>query len=74
MAAKGEIKIDQKKCKGCELCLASCPTEDIILSLDVNAKGYHFATTKNVKCTACMNCAIMCPEGIISVYRFVKQE
>ena len=67
-------RIFKDRCKGCELCMNSCPTEDIEMSPEVNSKGYHFATSKKIECTACANCAIMCPEGIIRVYKFAKQE
>jgi len=36
----------------------------------VNGKGYHFAYMENpADCTGCNNCAIVCPDGVISVYR-----
>jgi 2-oxoglutarate ferredoxin oxidoreductase subunit delta len=36
----------------------------------VNGKGYHFAYMENPEeCTGCNNCAIICPDGAISVYR-----
>jgi 2-oxoglutarate ferredoxin oxidoreductase subunit delta len=68
MAKKGSIDIDQAKCKGCELCVEACPFEVIEMAKEVNAKGYHFAVSKEVGCTACMNCAIVCPDAVITVY------
>jgi 2-oxoglutarate ferredoxin oxidoreductase subunit delta len=36
----------------------------------VNSKGYHFAYMENPDaCTGCMNCGIVCPDGVITVYR-----
>jgi 2-oxoglutarate ferredoxin oxidoreductase subunit delta len=36
----------------------------------VNGKGYHFAyMEKPDDCTGCVNCAIVCPDGVITVYR-----
>ncbi|MBI5325134.1 MAG: 4Fe-4S dicluster domain-containing protein [Ignavibacteriae bacterium] len=68
---KGEIIIDFQRCKGCELCIESCPEETIALSLSINQKGYKYATVVNQSCTGCANCALVCPEAIITVYRKV---
>jgi 2-oxoglutarate ferredoxin oxidoreductase subunit delta len=36
----------------------------------VNGKGYHFAYMENPdNCTGCANCAVVCPDGVITVYR-----
>ena len=38
----GKIVIDQKRCKGCGLCVAFCPQQIIALDTDkLNASGYH---------------------------------
>ncbi|MBN2347369.1 MAG: 4Fe-4S dicluster domain-containing protein, partial [Bacteroidales bacterium] len=56
--------------KGCEICVVSCPTNVIALSKEVNGKGYHFAYMENPEaCTGCANCGIICPDGVISVYK-----
>lgn len=66
---KGDIVIDTEKCKGCEVCIPSCPQEVIGVSKNVNGKGYNYVETVNDECTGCMNCAIVCPDGVITVYR-----
>ncbi|MFK5879306.1 MAG: 4Fe-4S binding protein [Flavobacteriaceae bacterium] len=44
------------------------------MSTEVNRKGYHFAFMSDPEaCTGCTNCAIVCPDRAISVYR-VKVE
>lgn len=69
--AKGTVVFDEAKCKGCGLCVSVCPKA--VLELDkgrINAKGYSPAYAANPEdCIACANCAIMCPDSIISVYR-----
>ncbi|HLN53341.1 MAG TPA: ferredoxin family protein [Lentimicrobium sp.] len=66
---KGDIVIDNEKCKGCEVCIPSCPQEVIGVSKNVNGKGYNYVEKVNDECTGCMNCAIVCPDGVITVYR-----
>ena len=67
---KGAIVVDFEKCKRCEIFVVSCPTDVIEMTKEVNAKGYHFAyTAKPGDCTGCANCAIVCPDGVITVYK-----
>ena len=65
----GDIVIDIEKCKGCEVCIPACPHDVIALSKNVNSKGYHYAESINDACTGCVNWAIVCPDGVITVYR-----
>ncbi|MCC7319103.1 MAG: ferredoxin family protein [Bacteroidales bacterium] len=67
---KGAIVVDEVKCKGCGVCIPACPTSVIELANEVNGKGYHYAYMEHPDlCTGCMNCAIVCPDGVITVYR-----
>lgn len=69
--AKGILKFEIDKCKGCELCVAACPAK--ILEIDVNMvnkKDYHPIRCIDMnQCIACGSCAVMCPDGVISVYK-----
>lgn len=71
---KGTIVIDAGMCKSCQLCIGFCPKKNIVLSSDLNARGYLPAQpgTKNL-CTGCGICALMCPEAAIEVYRDDKK-
>jgi len=67
---RGAIVVDTEKCKGCGLCVVSCPTNVIQLARQVNGRGYYYAYMEIPEsCTGCTNCAIVCPDGVISVYR-----
>ncbi|MDZ7614090.1 MAG: 4Fe-4S binding protein [Flavobacteriaceae bacterium] len=66
---KGEIVVDIERCKGCEICVPVCQEGVIVMTKQVNRKGYHFAISVTDACTGCTNCAVVCPDGAISVYR-----
>lgn len=72
--AKGKVMFNENRCKGCEICIEVCPKNIIEMNKsNVNVKGYHAATVKeeNIEeCIACGNCAVMCPDCVISVYAY----
>jgi 2-oxoglutarate ferredoxin oxidoreductase subunit delta len=40
------------------------------MAKEVNSKGYRYAFMAHAEaCTGCTNCAIVCPDGVITVYR-----
>ncbi|MGL6130148.1 MAG: 4Fe-4S dicluster domain-containing protein, partial [Fusobacteriaceae bacterium] len=55
----------------CGLCTTGCPVK--IVKIDnhkINLKGYNPSTVVEVdKCIGCGNCAIMCPDYVITVER-----
>lgn len=69
---RGTIAVAEELCKGCELCIGSCPQESIGLSEKINIKGYRFVILVQDNCTGCTNCALVCPEAAITVYRQKK--
>ena len=65
-----EVKIDEKLCKGCSLCIEFCPVKIIELRVDLNTSGYHPAYVKDIdKCIACTYCALVCPDSAIEVWK-----
>ena len=64
------VIIDKERCKGCEVCIASCPFSVIAMSEEVNSKGYRFAIKVNDECTGCKACIASCPYDA----RFVHPE
>jgi 2-oxoglutarate ferredoxin oxidoreductase subunit delta len=67
---RGSIVIDIDRCKGCEICMVTCPTGTIKMSDQVNHKGYFYAWPANPGlCIGCANCAVVCPDGVITVYK-----
>ena len=68
---KGAVKVNQERCKGCDLCVVACPVDVLKLQpKEVNNKGYHYAYMHNPEaCIGCASCATVCPDGCIEVYR-----
>jgi len=66
---KGKVIIDIQKCKGCELCTAACKEGALSLSETINIKGYRYILANNDLCNGCVNCALVCPDAVITVYR-----
>ncbi len=66
---KGRVEIDIQKCKGCELCTTACKEHALSLSDTINIKGYRYIIANNDLCTGCVNCALVCPDAVITVYR-----
>lgn len=69
---RGTIDVQIETCKGCELCIEACPQDSIDLSNEINKKGYHYAVLVKDNCTGCVNCALVCPDAVITVYRKKK--
>jgi 2-oxoglutarate ferredoxin oxidoreductase subunit delta len=72
--ARGTVQFDIDTCKGCELCIEACPQESLQLSPGINKLGYHYAVLIKDNCTGCINCALVCPDAVITVYREEKKK
>ena len=62
------IIIAEDECKGCRLCVVSCPKKCIAIGSKINKLGYQYAVFDSRQCTACGICFTICPEpGAITV-------
>jgi len=68
---KGTVVVNVERCKGCDLCVVSCPCDVLELHPhEVNLKGYHYVYMKNEdNCIGCANCGYVCPDACLTVYR-----
>ena len=66
---RANLLFDQDRCKGCELCVDTCPKHILALDLGTtNKKGYHPAGVTDLsQCIACASCARICPDSVITV-------
>ncbi len=73
---RGTTVVDIDRCKGCNLCVVACPLDVLALTpKEVNRRGYYFAyEERDGVCTGCMSCALVCPDGCITVYRIKEGE
>jgi 2-oxoglutarate ferredoxin oxidoreductase subunit delta len=66
-------QINERICKGCELCVKFCPQQALEMAKGRNAAGFHPAYLAHPDlCNGCALCAEMCPEAGIVVYRRQK--
>ncbi len=62
------VSIDQKLCKGCELCVGACPQQVLAMSSKINVKGYFPVEVKDPwRCIGCRMCALICPDIAIEI-------
>ena len=70
LESKTKISFREDRCKGCGLCVLSCPRKLIRISDRLNDQGYPVAEILDMeKCNSCALCAEMCPDVVIEVWR-----
>jgi 2-oxoglutarate ferredoxin oxidoreductase subunit delta len=68
--ARGKVAVSIEECKGCGLCIESCPPKCLVFATELSPYGVHPAQYSGHDCTGCGICFYCCPEpGAITVYR-----
>lgn len=68
------VIINSEECKGCRLCIESCPKDCLMICSNINTIGYQYAEFQSEHCTACGICYYVCPElGAITVIKEDKE-
>jgi len=66
---KGKSVIDPKFCKGCGLCINTCPTGVLLFKEDTSNKwGVAVVADSPDHCTGCRRCEMQCPDFAIFAY------
>ena len=62
------IVIDEELCKGCKICSEYCPTHVLVVSTQINRKGYYPPLVEREgECHGCRLCELLCPEFAIFI-------
>ncbi|NWF80268.1 MAG: 4Fe-4S binding protein [Chloroflexi bacterium] len=62
------IQIDERWCKGCTLCVISCPTRALRMAGRFSVRGVHPPELALVeRCNGCRLCELLCPDFAITV-------
>jgi 2-oxoglutarate ferredoxin oxidoreductase subunit delta len=73
---KSLVVIDQEYCKGCNICVVTCPQGNLKLTSSLNKGGYHpveFSYRgERGECTGCGICYWVCPDFAIAEIMNVK--
>ena len=74
--SKGEITINEARCKGCGYCVHYCPRNCLAMSTDKFTPGGYLLPVmeKAEECTGCGICGWLCPDQAIEVYRLVESK
>jgi len=68
-----KIKLNQKWCKGCGLCIEICPKNVYDRESKVSAKGFREIIIKNPDdCNQCQLCELLCPDLAITIEAKIK--
>jgi 2-oxoglutarate ferredoxin oxidoreductase subunit delta len=65
---RGQVYLIPERCKGCNICVELCPKEVLLVSTQINTKGYHYpeiALGMEEACVQCDFCTVVCPEFAI---------
>jgi 2-oxoglutarate ferredoxin oxidoreductase subunit delta len=69
------IEVAAELCKSCELCISVCPKDCIEHAGALNRYGvFPVRMRKDAACIGCSQCAIICPDTAIEVFRTVVEE
>ena len=74
---RGLVHVIVERCKQCDFCITYCPTDVLIYSDDINAKGYHYPLVAEGKESACVHCGfcdLICPELAIYTTEVTDEE
>jgi 2-oxoglutarate ferredoxin oxidoreductase subunit delta len=67
-AKPAKVVINKDRCKGCGYCVEFCPKGALVMSQEMNAKGYLLPKMEDPsKCLGCGFCEAICPDFGICV-------
>lgn len=75
MSNSYRVVINADHCKACGLCIEFCPRDVLGFAAGRNSAGFHPAEPQDEQsCIGCRQCAMMCPDACIEIYRLQSAE
>ena len=72
--AEYEVEIDDKRCKGCAICVSVCNKGCLEIQESFNQEGYYYPGMKpDAECTGCGACVKLCPDFAVTVYEILEE-
>lgn len=65
--AKAKASADVSLCKGCRLCVGTCPVQAIEPLEEINKKGYEIIRIHEDTCIGCGRCYTICPDYVFTI-------
>jgi 2-oxoglutarate ferredoxin oxidoreductase subunit delta len=62
-----KLIINKDKCKGCRLCILTCPKKALLDADHRNSKSYIPIQVDDDKCNKCGLCYIVCPDYVFEI-------
>jgi 2-oxoglutarate ferredoxin oxidoreductase subunit delta len=72
--AEYQVVIEDKRCKGCAICVQVCNKDCIEISESFNQGGYFYpAIRPDQECTGCGACVKLCPDFAVTVFEVLDE-
>lgn len=59
--------VDKERCKECGICMYYCPKKVILMTEELNSRGYRHIQVAEEGCIGCGICYTVCPDGVFSI-------
>ena len=70
-----EVRILERYCKGCGLCVEECPLDKLFVPSAPNEDGRRVIEVReSPDCSGCLKCATICPDAAIEIYEITDEE
>ena len=70
------VEFDEKRCKGCTICVTVCRKHCLEITESFNQAGYYYPAMKEgaeAECTGCGACVKLCPDFAVTVYELLEE-